>query len=159
MCPRPPAVGARWEAVADPGEEVSPQASSTRGQRQGTQRSDPQTGHQASSTSSTPQKTQCVIPKVPIFQRPDHGPQWEDQTPPQVAPPALGPINPVWVRGSFKDSPQLRFAASPEDRHLGPGMSQGPFAKRGTWVPDLASMAASGGGLVTGRSGSQVSHL
>lgn len=67
--------------------------------------------------------------------------------------------DPVWVRGSFKDSLQLRFAASPEDRHLGPGMSQGPFAKRGTWAPDLASMAAVGGGLVTGRSGSQVSHL
>lgn len=67
--------------------------------------------------------------------------------------------DPVWVQGSFRDSLQLRFAASPEDRHLGPGMSQGPFAKRGTWAPDLASMAAVGGGLVTGRSGSQVSHL
>lgn len=102
LCPRPPAVGARWEVVADPGEEVSPQASSTRVRHQGTQRSDPQTGHQASSTSSTPQKTQCVIPKVPIFQRPDHSPQWEDQTPPWVAPPALGPQGSSLGSGVFQ---------------------------------------------------------
>lgn len=92
LCPRPPAVGARSAAVADPGEEVSPQASSFReGAVSGDTEVRSPTGYQASSTSSTPQKIQCLMPKVPIFLRPDHGPQWEDQTLPWVFPPALGP--------------------------------------------------------------------
>lgn len=48
----------------------SARRSAAPGAASGTQRPDPQTGSQVSSL--TPQRTQCAVPKMPIFQHPDH---------------------------------------------------------------------------------------